>query len=652
MRDLTLGLPAPRLLWSADGAPHNCDHDDGYFSDVDGAAESRAVFLQGCHLPQSWADKSLFTIGELGFGTGLNFLSSWDLWRRQHLPGARMHFISIEGAPFDRDELERAHSAFSPLQGLAKKLRAAWPPRVKGVHRLFFDEDGVTLTLYFMDVDEALNQMEAKVDAWFLDGFAPSKNTNMWSESVFSHLARLSHEGTRAATFSVAGKVRRGLTSAGFNVSRQPGHGRKRERLEAIYTGPVHQSSRRQSLPFAPALRENAPPNNVLIIGGGIAAASVAHGFLRRNIAVTIVSKDGLGDEASGNPAALISPRLDLDDAPPARFFRTAFVHAANTYANLGPEIWTKTGLLRLPVHPSDHQKFTRLAASEVFPASEFGLADQELYQTATGQDRHESTLYLPNAGIVRPKPALEALTREATKITGDIARLERIDEEWVAYDGENTPIARAPIAILALGSGTLAQTKCMDFQPLKGQISVIKLAKPYIGPAMVGNGYALALDNTDLLIGATYEPVDPKITPINLSPQAAAHEQNLQALQTYAPQLAMQRSEGVITGRVSLRAATPDQMPYAGALVDEDDFISRFAGLKHGFLDPKAGNARLQDGLFTLMGLGARGFALAPILGEAIAAEVLGEPSPLERGTAQALHPARVLARRLKYGT
>ncbi|PHS26960.1 MAG: bifunctional tRNA (5-methylaminomethyl-2-thiouridine)(34)-methyltransferase MnmD/FAD-dependent 5-carboxymethylaminomethyl-2-thiouridine(34) oxidoreductase MnmC [Robiginitomaculum sp.] len=632
MSDLFLGLPTPRLNWSKGGVPHNLDHEDGYFSDQDGLNETCTVFLKGCHLPGMWQDKTRFTIAELGFGTGLNFLQTWDLWRKSRPGGARLHFISIEGAPFGTDDLRRAHEAFTPLHDLAKKLRAQWPDNIKGVHRLFFDEDGIALTLYFMDVDEAMPQMESHADCWYLDGFAPSRNAAMWSGTVFTHMARLSRTGTRAATFSVAGAVRRGLQSAGFTITREPGHGRKRERLEAVFAGAPSPPLRRPSRPHAlgnPAIK------SVLVIGGGIAGASIAHGFLRRGLNVTMICKAGLGDEASGNPAALVSPRLDLEDTPQTRFFRTAFHHAAKTYDALGDQIWTPCGLIRRPAHPSDVQKFSRLVAARPLP------------ETALCADKDGPGMSLPGAGTVIPTRAIAAMTRDAHIIEGQVSTVTQKNGLWAALNQENQPIAHADITVLALGSGTLDPVSWLSFQYLKGQVSQGMLDIPYGGPALLAESYALGRDNGSLVIGATFDEIERPGD--DLFPNSKDQERNLAALRTLSPALFERLDKTQITSRASVRATTPDQMPYVGSLIDVGDFLQRFCAYRHGFLDPKVGKAQMLDNLFVLMGLGSRGFALAPILGEAIAAEALGEPSPLERVAAQAMHPARVLERRLK---
>ncbi len=627
-----LGLSAPRLDWYGAGGPRNLDFQDGYFSDADGAGESRAVFLEGCHLPQAWQDRPAFVIGELGFGTGLNFLSTWALWRKTRPSAARLHFISIESAPFSRADLRRAQGPFAGLDALAQALRRQWPAAIKGVHRLVFDEDGLTLTLFFMDVQEALAQMETPADAWFLDGFAPSRNGAMWSEAVFGALARLSRPGTRAATFSVAGAVRRGLASAGFAVRKMPGYGRKRQRLEALYEGPPRPSLRR---PTRPAARPAPASRSVLIIGGGIAGASAAQALLRRGLAVTLVSKDGLADEASGNAAALVSPRLDLEDSPQARFFRTAFAHAVRCYESLGTEIWHPCGLLRRPAHDKDADKFARLAQSGALPADDLTLVDEG------------PALAIASAGFVLPGPVIAAMTRGARLVRARVSGLRKEGGNWCARDASGAEIARAPLAVLALGQGQLAQTAGLAFRYLRGQVNTAPIHPAHDGPALLADGYALGLPGAQLLYGATFEPLDGK--GFDPHPDAAAEAHNFAMLQGFAPALAARLERAGSRGRVAVRAATPDQMPYAGPLVQEDDFVQRFAALRDGFLDPGAGEARLQEGLFVLMGLGSRGFTLAPILGEALACEALGEPSPLERGAAEALHPARVLERRLR---
>ncbi len=640
-----LGLKRPRLKWDASGAPHNLEHDDGYFSDMDGLAETRAVFLHGCGLPEAFADHDCFVVGELGFGTGLNFLSTWELWRRQRRPGTRLHFISIENAPMNEGALARAHQPFNDLAPLAKQLRAAWPPAIKGVHRRIFDADGVVLTLYFMDVELALAQMEASVHAWFLDGFAPARNGAMWSDDVFSHLARLSAPNAKAASFSVAGFVRRGLASAGFTVRKAPGFGRKRERLEAVYSGAPRPALRRETRPASPGL---PTAKSVIIIGGGIAGASLAYAFLRRGLAVTVIDADGPATHASGNAAALVAPRLDREDAPPPRFHRTAFAHAVQLYRTLGAGVFTQSGLLWLAQTPKEWEKFLALHAAGALPPDDLCLAKKE--QMAFLEKDASGALFLPKAGQVRPKAAITALMDGAQKQRQKCTHLTQEDGQWRAHGQNGEVLCAAPLMVLAGGAApvpTLAGLDDPHFRLLRGQVSLYQSAPPYKGPAILQRGYVLPLPDGQVLTGATHDPVAGLAGEEDV--RAGDHDYNLATLRGFAPGLARRLDPLSVQGRAGVRAATPDQQPYAGPLVDGRIYARLFADLKDGRTDLPGGDAALLPGLFILGGLGSRGFTLAPLLGEAIAAQALGEPAPLERGTAEALHPARRPERLLK---
>ncbi len=211
--------------------------DDVYFSVEDGLAETRHVFLDSNHLPNDWQGKSNYVIAETGFGTGLNFLAAWALFKQTASPDQTLDFISIEKYPLERDQIATALEHWR--REIGEELDALidqYPPLMRGAHRLFFDKN-VRLTLFFDDVEQALPKIEARVDAWFLDGFRPATNPEMWTQAVFDHMALISKKGTRYATFTAAGDVRRGLERAGFSVEKIPGFGKKREMISGQYEG-------------------------------------------------------------------------------------------------------------------------------------------------------------------------------------------------------------------------------------------------------------------------------------------------------------------------------------------------------------------------------------------------------------------------------
>ena len=219
MADIDLSDPA---------APRSPRFNDFYFQPGQGIEESRFTFIQGCDLPRNWQDRHQFVIAETGFGTGLNFLLTWQQWRLNRVPGRCLHYLSAEAFPLDRRQLEIALSPWRELKSLAVQLLDKYPPITPGYHRLVFSGDQVFLTLLIGDAAEQLTEMEASVDAWYLDGFAPAHNPDMWSPALFTQIARLSRPGARLATYTAAGPVHRGLQQAGFEISKTPGYGSKR----------------------------------------------------------------------------------------------------------------------------------------------------------------------------------------------------------------------------------------------------------------------------------------------------------------------------------------------------------------------------------------------------------------------------------------
>ena len=252
---MTIDDASPRLTWTDEGEPRSGRFCDVYFSRDDGLAETRAVFLDGCGLPSAWAGRAAFTVAELGFGTGLNIAALLDLWRRSGPVGGRLHIFSVEGFPLTAEEAARALANWPELSDAAQALIAAWPAATPGFHRIDLPDFNAVLDLAIGDAAWALAQWSGAADAWFLDGFSPALNPGMWSPEVMGLIAARSAPGARLATFTVAGAVRRGLAEQGFVVDKRPGHGRKRERLEARLPTLVEAETRPRVAVIAPTAR-------------------------------------------------------------------------------------------------------------------------------------------------------------------------------------------------------------------------------------------------------------------------------------------------------------------------------------------------------------------------------------------------------------
>lgn len=329
-------LPLPRLDWTQ-GQARNRDHDDPYFSRADGLAESRHVFLDGNALDTRLAAAPRFCIGELGFGTGLNFLLSWQAWATRAPAGAVLDYIAVEAAPLSRAQLRRALAPWPELTPLREGLCAALPPRHAGFHSVE-PAPGLRLLLLYGDVGACLPQCRARVDAWFLDGFAPARNPAMWSPAVLAQVARLSAPGASLATYSAAGHVRRALQAAGFAMEKRPGFGRKRHMLVG----------RRDATPCAPSPAPwfDYPAGGdgpVAIVGDGIVGACLARQLAEDGQAVQVFGAD---DGASARiPGFLVRPYPEATDSPASRLYALAFARACRFYARHVPAAFSRLRL-------------------------------------------------------------------------------------------------------------------------------------------------------------------------------------------------------------------------------------------------------------------------------------------------------------------
>ncbi|MGH8760747.1 MAG: tRNA (5-methylaminomethyl-2-thiouridine)(34)-methyltransferase MnmD, partial [Burkholderiales bacterium] len=262
----------------SDGTLYSPQFDDVYASAAGTLAETRHVFLQGNGLPERWRNSGRFTIIETGFGAGLNFLATWQAWREAAPGHARLHFVSVEKHPFARADLAGIHARFPELRALAGQLLALYPPLLPGFHRLHLDQGRVTLTLLFGEAAVMLNHLDAGADAFYLDGFAPARNPQMWSDAVFADIGRLASPGTSVATYTVAGVVRQRLVKAGFEVEKREGFAGKREMLAGGFAGKA-------------AVNESRTDKRAVVIGAGLAGSACAQRLAERGWAVEIIER-------------------------------------------------------------------------------------------------------------------------------------------------------------------------------------------------------------------------------------------------------------------------------------------------------------------------------------------------------------------------
>ncbi|WP_374576514.1 tRNA (5-methylaminomethyl-2-thiouridine)(34)-methyltransferase MnmD [Phenylobacterium sp.] len=572
----------PILDWTDDGHPRSRVFGDIYFSPEDGLGESRAVFLDGCGLPAAWAGRRQYVVGELGFGAGLNILALMDLWRREGPPDGRLSVFSIEAYPVEAADMLRAVARWPEIADLAQMLAQRWPGRARGFHRVEFPELRVVLDLAVMPVEAALEAWGGRADAWFLDGFSPALNPQMWSPEVMAKVAARSAPGARAATFTVAGAVRRGLQVAGFEVEKRPGFGRKRERLAAW-------------LPGVPA---DAPKPSVAVVGAGIAGASALRALAALGVEAVLIEADAPGAGGSGNPAGLVTPRLDAGLGPVAELGARTLARARALYETV-PGAVIARGVRQLAVDDRDAVRFEKIAASDLFEPGEMTAGDG---------------LEMSGARVVSPRAVLAAWAAEVVRAR--VAAVVRDGGAWRLADADGAEIWRGDAVILANGPDLARLWPQVELTPIRGQASWIDGLEAV--EAAAWGGYVVPTGQ-GVLFGATHDRED-----TGTEVRAEDHRRNLETLAQARPDLASGIDPEKLQGRASLRAASPDRLPLAGALA---------------------------DGLYALGGFGSRGLAMAPLLAEHVAASIAGAPSPLPRQLSALVDPERFRIRAMRKG-
>ncbi|RAN36378.1 FAD-dependent 5-carboxymethylaminomethyl-2-thiouridine(34) oxidoreductase MnmC [Hyphomonas pacifica] len=612
---MTRLLKHPTIDWKDDGTPVAREAGDVYFTAGDGLAETRAVFLKGCGLPEAWAGRDQFTIAETGFGTGLNFLALAELWTTYRpSPAAWLHFVSFEAYPMTQDDAARALSEWPELSAFSDRLLETWPAPVLGVRHHVWEDLGITLTLHMGDIHEMLPASRLKADAWFLDGFSPAKNEDMWAEGLYGLIAQRSAPGACIGTFTVAGSVRRGLASAGFDVAKAPGHGRKRERLEARLTTPP------TAQPDAYGLR--APPSTsprIAVLGAGIAGASAAWALTARGAEVTVFDPAGPASGASGNPIGLMMPRLDAGDTVQARLLIDAYLAAREAYRALDGA--HETDVRQIPKDETERVRFEKLLADPPLPL-------EDLEAISGGGLLHKRAL------IVEPRKVVTGLLKGIALKAGPVeVSLAECSVNGRSYDA----------IVLANAMGILEQIDWLGLQGRLGQVEHLTGAADVAPDAMASGHYALALRD-ERLWGATFEKISAGTLP---EVSDGARKANAEALQQLSPWWKGDAKRYPLTSRAAIRATTADRLPLIGAVPDRDAAIETFEGIRKG--RPADADAPLLPGIVMVNGFGARGFTWGPWAGQIIAAQLLGGPSPASVQALEAVSPMRLILRALR---
>ncbi|MDN3377036.1 MULTISPECIES: bifunctional tRNA (5-methylaminomethyl-2-thiouridine)(34)-methyltransferase MnmD/FAD-dependent 5-carboxymethylaminomethyl-2-thiouridine(34) oxidoreductase MnmC [unclassified Pseudoalteromonas] len=655
------------------GTPVADNFDDVYFSNDDGLAESNYVFYQQNDIPRRLQnhDQAHFVIGETGFGTGLNFLNSWlqfknHLANRQHDENKvqkqqnvnRLHFISFEKYPIKHSDLAIALAAWPELALLSEQLVAHYPINLAGCHRLEFENGQVVLDLHFGDVQESINNMaynqSGLIDAWYLDGFAPSKNPAMWQQSLFNLMVDISRNSATLATFTAAGFVRRGLIEAGFEIQKAKGFGRKREML----TGKLTQANAAYSAPpyFA---NQASELNNVAVIGGGIASSAVLYSLAKRGIHSQLFCQDSqLAMGASHNVQGAVYPHLQAKNSPHSEFFAHSFLYAKRVYQQLTNNGFSYDhqwcGVLQHAVKQPLAERHQNIETKQLWPNELMHSVTPEQADEIAGVESGYAGVYFPLAGWVNPPQLVNALFEQARTLSDiqshfncDIDTLEKTANGWI-LKSEHKQFGPFTDVIICAGehSDRFTQTKALPIVGVRGQVSHVTAseASKKLKTVLCHKGYFTPAYLGKHCMGATFEK-NSKSREVTEQDNVTNREQLL----NFYGQCDFATSLGEIkSAKAAVRCSFIDHLPMAGQWAEQSDYINAFANLRLGKRYQYQPLQKSQQGLHLLTGFGARGFCSAPLAAEHLIANLNNEPSPLSERVSQAIHPARFIVRDL----
>lgn len=710
-------INSAKITWQTDEhglrIPISSDFGDVYFSKSNGLAESRYVFIDGNDLAtrlQNLSDYQTFVIGEVGFGTGLNVLAIWQLWHniiaKSPHNHTRLHIITTEKFPLCKADLAQALNVWQELAPFANQLLENYPPPLAGCHRLNFWADRFTLDIWLGDASETLANIAVNtpntrmgINAWLLDGFAPVCNSELWSDGLFRQIARLSKAETTLATFSVAGMVKKGLSTNDFTIKKIKGFGNKREMLTAVYQGDSVITENAQRLNFfkpnfhqlkfklpkpnklihfkitrshiakppfnlifsrkksvflgknpRPMTAKNAhkfnlpnfplptQPLSIAVVGAGVAGLCTAWALAMRGHNITLIDSKPPLSGASGNPRAVIAPKLTELQRLPSNLHAIGYLASLRYYPaltkfsrekNLG--VFEQTGVL-------DILAFNRVTAKEVaqFPPEFCQLMTTTDSEKMAGMSVGEAIFY-PKAGLVDTHNFAKAVLSHphinflsgALKTFEHVVKQVKVDFETIS---KNPPFQKGDLGELYFDHLILctAQATCnflphiKPFNFSRGQVSwfpvevnnnLPKLPLKYGG--YCGKFRQDEGDDEYFLLGASFIRDTLDTTP-TLSEQAsnlAEFENALDKKLDFPPMSDWQ-------GRAGIRSQTVDYLPLVGQV--GDSFYQE------------------QSRVWTFSALGSKGYCYAPVCAELLAGLICGEMLSLDKIMVEKLSPNR----------
>lgn len=610
--------------------------DDFYFNSDSPVGESRYVFASV--LDENWEQKNDFIVAEAGFGIGRNFLTLCEKFKNS---GKKLHFVSIEKYPFKKNELKEIYEKFGEFDGFWQKLVKKYPKYLNnGINRINFSKN-IILDLCIGDVNDILNELEFMADIWFLDGFSPAKNQDMWSENVIKKIANLTKLGGKIATYTSAKSVSNALEMAGFEIHKLKGFGKKRQMLRAVKIKNDDFIANSYFARFQSNIKENA---NILIIGAGIAGLSVAYKLKKLGFNVKVAEKmSEVATNGSGNFCGVAEPLITKNGVKLGQMHIAAFLEAIKFYKKYIPKKFKNfCGVKEFAYNEELKQRY-KMAKNEIF----------EFYENGDINEPYPY-IFIKNGAVLMPKKICKFLSKKLEILYEyefiNFCKFENgYNVKFNTKNGEKTEFC--DILIFAMGSFSeelfgggknpkLNLDETMQISSVRGQTTLLKpflktdfplSARGYITPPLKGIQ----------LIGATYD----RYLYYDKS-RKMDDARNIDSISEF-----IDKKVKIISSNVGYRSYSGDRFPLVGGFVDTVAFKEIYKSLPW----TKNKNSDLRPvylpNLYISSSHGSRGLTTAILGAELICDYILNRPFCVTKDIINELNPNRFLIRKLKKG-
>lgn len=630
--------------------PYSQDFDDIYYSSDGGIEETQFVFIESNQIMERWnlSKDPIFTICETGFGTGLNFLYTWKLWeefQNKHntfsdaesvSPSQKseskinslrwLHFVSTEAFPLSGSDIYKYLSEIPEISKQLNCFLAKYNLYSPAFYRFIFPESQITLTLLYGDINNTLPELVANVDAWYLDGFAPSKNPEMWSDRVFQEMARLSHIGTSFATYTSSSAVRKGLKAVGFQVQKKNGFGKKREMCFGYYH-PEDVSTTLDSEFDSQHLWKN----EFSIAGAGVSGASLAFAFKQRSIPVRVYDPIGIAQEASGNPVGILYPHLSKFPTPASQFSLASFYYAdqllSKLTSNQKEKIISQEGLL---FKINSEEKANRYKVS---------LESHSLPEKIAKLTMHESLgecIFFAKARSLDPKSYVNFLLTDV-KFINKILPDKSNDQSLDLNSNDFAKISDHLVYCNSYHLKNKESTQELPIKKVRGQLyysdendPIFPLLNCFLYP--ISSDSYIAKDRKNrFILGSTFDEFKTERTWSDKDEESIL-QRAMELIEEKSPPNFLE----IIEGR-------KEKFLEHTKIENQDSIESNLYRISHRSQskdrNPIIGN---HNGTWVMTALGSRGLLTSLLGGEILASLILKEPIPVPKSILQSLTPER----------